>query len=94
MSKVIRLTEGDLIHLVKKVIKEQQNQYEAAMDVLLKKYGEPNLCGVAGFKKIWPYDENVKKFQIELNKFYKRKVVAEDGILGPDTKSWICYKGA
>jgi hypothetical protein len=113
MKKIIRLTESDLMNLVKRVIKEQGQTFpmdgkphpfgtgmpkntntkktDDYFDLMVNKYGE--FCGTKDWNKIYPYDENVKKYQIETNSQHGKKVVKEDGILGPDTKSWICYKG-
>ena len=115
MKKIIRLTESDLMRLVKRVIKEQEQKFPMDgkphkfgtgmptntgpatkttndyFDLMVKKYGE--FCGTKDWNKVYPYDENVKKYQIETNRQHGKKVVKEDGILGPDTKSWICYKG-
>ena len=91
-SKLLNSKLGD----AKPLVNEQDNQkmYDDLLGVLIKKYGDLGLCGVKQFKKVWPYDENVKKFQIAMNKLAGKKLVDEDGLLGEKTKARICYLGS
>ncbi len=95
MKKVIRLTESDLVRIVKRAINEQASQkdYDSAFDVVFNKYGEDDICNVKMGNKTFPYDEDVKNFQIAINKRHNSKKVSEDGIFGPETRAYICYKG-
>jgi hypothetical protein len=91
-SKLLNSKLGD----AKPLVSEQDNQktYDDLLSVLIKKYGDSGLCGVKQFKKVWPYDENVKKFQMAMNKLAGKKLVDEDGLLGEKTKARICYLGS
>jgi len=95
MKKIVRLTESDLVRIVTRVVNEQSSQkdYDSAFDVVFNKYGKDNICNVKMGDKTFPYDEAVKKFQIEINKKYNSKKVKEDGLFGPKTRAYICYKG-
>jgi hypothetical protein len=90
-SRLINTKSGD----VKPLVSEQMTQktYDDLLDILIKKYGDSGLCGVSQFKKVLPYDEDVKKFQIAMNKMEGKKLVDEDGLLGKETKARICYLG-
>ena len=95
MRKIVRLTESDLVRIVKRVINEQNTlkDYESLLDIILKKYGGDDICNVQMGNKTFPYDENVKNFQIAINKKYNSKKVREDGIFGSETRAYVCYKG-
>jgi hypothetical protein len=84
MKKTIRLTESDLIRIVKKVIKEQMSDNEDdysnppkevdALNLQIKKLVPkvfnrfPDVCKT---NKIYPYDDNVKNIQVLQNKITK-----------------------
>ena len=100
MKKIIRLTESDLMRLVKRVISEQNEKPNfSEMQSLSRKIGEkfPNFC--MGHK-IMPYNEDVKKFQIEFNSivdkygktndFYGVKKIKVDGVIGPEMRNHLC----
>ena len=99
MKKIIRLTESDLMRLVKRVISEQNEKPNfSELQVLSRKIKNkfPNFC--IG-NKIMPYNEEVKKFQIEFNslvdkyrKTYlsKAKQVKVDGVIGPEMRNKLC----
>jgi hypothetical protein len=84
MKKVIRLTESDLIRLVKKVINEQMSDNEDDYSNPPKEVGDLNLQiknlvskvfnrfpDVCRTNKIYPYDDNVKKAQVLQNQITK-----------------------
>ena len=93
MKKVIRLTESDLVRLVKKVINEQRplnkkldpKKLEVVTRLrneILKKYG----CG----KQSDTFDSLVEKYQKAVNDAYEKEELKVDGILGPKTSSNVC----
>jgi hypothetical protein len=93
MKKVIRLTESDLVRLVKKVINEQRplnkkldpKKLEVVTRLrneILKKYG----CG----KQSDTFDSLVEKYQKAVNNAYEKEMLKVDGILGPKTASNVC----
>ena len=100
MKKVIRLTESDLMRLVKRVISEQNEKPNfSELIVLSRKINNkfPNFCNS---NKIMQYNEEVKKFQIEFNsivdkygktKYFSRaKKVNVDGVIGPEMRNKLC----
>jgi|LakMenE18May11ns_1017448.scaffolds.fasta_scaffold9909937_3 hypothetical protein len=106
MKKVIRLTESDLVRLVSRIIREQQEddiqmggtQIEKELKNRIQKtFGISDLCSISR-TKTFPYNEDVKKLQEFYIKhkyeFYPDFVHGEqlkaDGILGPKTLSVLC----
>lgn len=94
MSKIVRLTETDLVRLVKKVIEEQKddenlmNEYELLLGKMNTKYAQA--CKT-NFKKStnFPFDPDIKKLQMLWNKLFKGNLMV-DGIVGPQMKSFLC----
>jgi Skp family chaperone for outer membrane proteins len=93
MKKIVRLTESDLVRLVKKVINEQRplnkkldpkklEEEERLRQEVYKKYG----CG----KKSNTFDSLVEKYQKAVNNAYEKEMLKVDGILGPKTASQVC----
>lgn len=93
MKKVIRLTETDLVRLVKKVINEQRplnkkldskklEVAERLRQEVYKKYG----CR----KQSNTFDSLVEKYQKSVNDAYEKELLKVDGILGPKTASQVC----
>jgi hypothetical protein len=93
MKKIVRLTESDLVRLVKKVINEQRplnkkldpKKLEVVTRLrneILKKYG----CG----KQSDTFDSLVEKYQKAVNNAYEKEMLKVDGILGPKTASNVC----
>lgn len=85
MKKTIRLTESDLIRLVKKVIKEQMSDNEddysnPPKEVINNLISQKNnliskiyirFPDICSTNKIYPYDDNVKKAQALENQITK-----------------------
>jgi hypothetical protein len=103
MKKVIRLTEGDLVRLVKKVLEEQSDsdtrRYDLLMQNIKKRY--PNMCSyiAAGgnrYKvdvkqgKNFSFDPEVKEFQALYNKMSAKHKLIVDGIIGPQMREMFC----
>lgn len=96
-KKVIRLTESDLIRLVKRVIKEQEESEQVLKERIKKTFGINSFCNVSPSQK-FPYNEDVKKLQLiyigQNRKVYPDYVNSEklvaDGILGKKTLSLLC----
>lgn len=100
MKKVIRLTEGDLVRLVKKVLEEQSDSDTRRFNILIqnieKRY--PNICkgyfdnrGVTQNRgKNLPFDPEVKELQMIYNKMYPKEKVIVDGIVGPQMRQMFC----
>jgi 3-deoxy-D-manno-octulosonic-acid transferase len=89
MKKTVRLTESDLVRLVKKVLNEQSTQsnsdlakYKSLGNTLMKKYG----CN----KRSTQFDPQVKEYQELKNKLQGKTVLKVDGLLGPKTLSDLC----
>jgi len=95
MSKIVRLTESDLMRLVKKVIKEQKNdenlmkEYELLLGKMNSKYSQA--CKT-NFKKStnFPFDPDIKKLQMLWNKLFRGDLKV-DGIVGPQMKRFLCF---
>lgn len=95
MKKVIRLTEGDLVRIVKKVLEEQGSDkdtltYFKLRDKIMSKY--PDMC--TGDKpkvgKNLPFDPEVKELQVLHNKGNQKNKMIVDGIIGPQMKKYFC----
>lgn len=78
---------------VKEQLSDVAIQYGKQVDILIKKYTNTGLCDGSGMKKVFPYDEEVKKLQVLINKGEGKPIVKEDGMLGPLTKQYICSGG-
>jgi hypothetical protein len=97
MKKTVRLTESDLIRLVKKVIKEQEESEQVLKERIKKTFGINSFCNVNPSQK-FPYNGDVKKLQLifisQNRKVYPDYVNSEklvaDGILGKKTLSLLC----
>jgi len=106
MKKVIRLTEGDLVRIVKKVLEEQRSDSDIRRlnqlrQNIEKKY--PNMCkgldiplGGNRYRmdvklgKNLPFDPEVKEMQLLYNKMYPDNKVTVDGIVGPQMRGLFC----
>ena len=96
MKKIVRLTESDLVRIVKRVINEQNESKEQLEAKIKKTFGISSFCDVRN--KTYPYNEDVKKLQEILKqrgeKAYPDYKTGEDlktdGILGRNTLSVLC----
>ena len=106
MKKVIRLTESDLVRIVKKVLEEQRSdsdirRFSQLIENIKKKY--PNMCKgsyipLGGNRsridvklgKNLPFDPEVKELQLLNNKMYPDNKVTVDGIVGPQMRGIFC----
>lgn len=106
MKKVIRLTESDLVRIVKKVLEEQRSdsdirRFSQLIENIKKKY--PNMCKgsyipLGGNRsridvklgKNLPFDPEVKELQLLNNKMYPDNKVTVDGIVGPQMRGMFC----
>jgi peptidoglycan hydrolase-like protein with peptidoglycan-binding domain len=99
MKKVIRLSESDLVRLIKKIINEGNtypDDWDAIIDLVMK---EPlyNLCNIAGGRVVigkgnqgplvafWQLVMNIEKKQGDLKSSVQEDLVL-DGIFGDKTK--------
>ena len=96
MKKIVRLTESDLVRIVKRVINEQNESKEQLEAKIKKTFGISSFCNVRN--KTYPYNEDVKKLQ-EILKQQRYNASPEgkigvylkpDGILGPKTLGVLC----
>ena len=102
MARIVRLTESDLIRLVRRVIMEQStsSNYKDDLgnlfDLIRKKIDIGEFC--LGKKRVYPYMVEVQKAQKLINIYLPDDVrqrtntgkLIEDGKLGPQMRDFLC----